>query len=62
MQNYQYVRIPYRYFSQALRTKHDIDSILYSDNYVYVEIRKGMYELKEAGSIAYKSLVKKYTI
>ena len=45
MQQHQYMRIPLKYSTQDIRDKYNIMNIV-EDNYVYIEIRKGVYGLK----------------
>ena len=51
------MRITIKYFREDIQNKYDITSIE-EHYYVHIEIRKGMYGLKEAGIIALKLLVK----
>jgi len=57
MPYYQYMRIHRKYFTPEICTKYNIDRICDVDGYVYVEIRKGMYGLKEAAILAHKQLI-----
>ena len=59
--HFQYMRIHIINFTAEFRKKYNIDELVNSDGYVYCEIRKGMYGLKEAGVIAYQNLVKNLT-
>ena len=52
------MRIYIKYFTKEFRQEYNLDNLVDSDGYVYCEIRKGMYDLKEAGIIAYQNLVK----
>ena len=52
MKNYQYMRIPLKYFTQEIKDEHNIMNII-DNNYVYIEIRKCMYGLNEAGILAF---------
>ena len=52
------MHIHIKYFTAEFRNEYDIDELVDEDGYVYCEIRKGMYGLKEAGIVAYKNLVK----
>ena len=48
MKKYQYMQIALKYFTQEIQNEYNIKNI--ADNeYVYVEIIKGMHGLKEAG-------------
>lgn len=50
MQYYQYMKIHSKFFP------HPIDTLTEADCYVYAEIRKGMYGLKEAAILAHNQL------
>ena len=52
MYTYQYMRIPLKYFTAEIRREYDIMNIV-ENEYVYIDIRKGMYGLKEAGTLAF---------
>ena len=54
----EYMRIHSKYFPPEIKSLYMIDSIIDSDGYVYVEINKGMYGLKQAAVTAYQKLVK----
>ena len=56
MKRYQYMCIPLKYFTQEIKQEYNIMQIA-QDGYVYIEIRKGMYGLKEAGILAFNYLV-----
>ena len=56
MTKYQYMWIPLKYFTQEIRNEYNILDIVDND-YVYIERRKGMYELKEAGVLAFNYVV-----
>jgi hypothetical protein len=58
MDDFQYMKIPVKYIPQEVMDEYDLHSLV-CDGYVHVEIRKGMYGLKEAGIIAYRRIVKK---
>jgi hypothetical protein len=58
MPYYQYMRIHRKYFTPEVCAEYNIDALCEADGYVYVEIRKGMYGLKEAAILAYKQLVR----
>ena len=57
MANYQYMCIHLKDIPNKVVFDYSLLPIAYSSGYVYVDIRKGMYGLKEAGIIAYKRLV-----
>ena len=58
MKYYQYMRIPRALIPDEITEEYNLETYIESDNYLYCEIRKGMYGLKEAGIIAFKNLVK----
>lgn len=60
MQKFCYMKIPLRYTTQEIMDEYNIQDIA-SHWLVYVEIRKGMYGLKEADIIAFNCLVAKLT-
>ena len=57
MATFRYMKTSLEFITAEIIAEYNINNIA-SDGYVYVEIRKGMYGLKEAGIIAYKRLVK----
>jgi hypothetical protein len=58
MKFFQYMRIHSKYIPQEVRDEYP-EITLDANGYAYVEIRKGMYGLKEAGVIAFDQLVRK---
>ena len=52
---YQYMKIHRKNIPQEILTQYELE--FDKDGYVYVEIRKGMYGLKEAGKLAHQQLV-----
>ena len=58
MEENEYMRIHARYFLDDIRLQYDIESLIDSDGYVYMRIKKGMYGLKQAAILAYNHLVK----
>jgi hypothetical protein len=58
MEEFEYMKIPLRWFPQEIIEQYDIMNIVEDDGFVYVEIRKGMYGLKQAARIAFDRLVK----
>ena len=52
----EYMRIYSRYFDDEIRKLYDIDPIIAEDGYVYCEIQRGMYGLKQAAILAYQQL------
>ena len=58
MSNYQYTRIHLKDIPNEVIVEYSLLPITNSSGYVYVEIRKGIYGLKEDGIIAYNPLVR----
>ena len=56
MKTYMYMKIPIHLFMDEILQKYNIDKTIHK-GYFYVEIRKGVYALKEAGILAYTVLV-----
>ena len=57
MQIYQYMRLHYRYITNEITDEYNItDKYCDSNGYVYLEIRKYMYGLKEAAILVYEQL------
>ena len=54
----QYMRIHAEYFTEEFRKEYNMYEFIDKDGYVYCEIRKVMYGLKEAGCVAFQNLVK----
>ena len=52
------MRIHARCFLDDIRLQYDIESLIGLDGYVYVCIKKGMYDLKQAAILDYNHLVK----
>ena len=57
MDHYEYMRIPLRWFPQEILEQYNILDIASPDEYVYCEICKGMYGLKQAARLAFDRLV-----
>ena len=56
MREKEYMRIHIRHIPLDIRDKYNINDIVH-DNYVYIQINKGMYGLKQAAVLAYNNLV-----
>ena len=56
----EYMKIPYKYFPVDIRQKYNLDALLYN-GYIYVEIKAGMYGLKQASVLAYYHLSESLT-
>jgi hypothetical protein len=59
MEYFQYIRVPTSVIPQEVWDDPRYDIQVANDGYVYLEIRRGMYGLKEAGIIAFNQLVRK---
>ena len=46
MEENEYMRIHLRHIPQDIRDKYHINSLVHSNNFVYIKIKKGMYGLK----------------
>jgi hypothetical protein len=57
MDRYEYMKIPVRWIPEEILKQYSLADKIGADGYVYVEIRKGMYGLKQAARIAYDRLV-----
>ena len=53
----QYMRIHDKYFTEEFREQYIMDEFIDKDGYLYFEMRKGMYVLKEAGCVVLQNLV-----
>ena len=53
----EFLRIYLRYLSSDFCTEYNLDSLIDLDEYVYCQINKGVYGLKQAAILAYKLLV-----
>jgi hypothetical protein len=57
MDRYEYMKIPIRWIPPKIIDQYHLLNLVDDTGYVYVEIRKGMYGLKQATRIAYDRLV-----
>ena len=57
MERPEYMRIHSKYFSNDMKSKYSISSLVAADGYVYCKIKRGMYGLKQAARLAYDNLV-----
>jgi hypothetical protein len=58
MDVYEYIKIPFRWFPEEIRLQYGLYALVEPDGYVYCEVRKGMYGLKQAARLAFDNLVK----
>ena len=54
----EYMKVPIRKFPQDIKDKYNLNSIVSTNGFVYIKIKKGMYGLKQAAMLAYKNLIK----
>ena len=54
----KYMRIHAKYFTEEFRKEYNMDEFIDKYGYVYCEIKKGIYGLKEAGCVAFQNMVK----
>ena len=59
MSEYEYIRIPFKWIPEEIRLQYGLYDKVSSDGYVYCEVRKGMYGLKQAARLAFDRLVTK---
>ena len=57
MQDYEYLGIPFKWILEEIRQKYNLYALVEDDGRVYVEVRKGMYGLKQAAPLAFDELV-----
>ena len=57
MSRAEYMRIHSKYFRPDIRDQYKIEGLIAVDGYVYINIIKGMYGLKQASIIAYNPLI-----
>ena len=55
---YEYMKIELRWFSQDIIDQYKIIDLVNKDGFVYINIRNGLYCLKQAARIAFDHLVK----
>ena len=54
-----YIRIHKRYFLQQFIVQYKLKDLINKDGYIFCQINRGMYGLKQAAILAYKQLVKR---
>ena len=59
MDEYEYIKIPYRWISEEIWKQYKLVDLVERNGTVYCEVRKGMYGLKQAASLAFDQLIKK---
>ena len=58
MEHFKYIKIPFFWIPKKTRTQYKPYYIVEPDGYVYCEVRKGVYGLKQADRLAFDNLVK----
>jgi hypothetical protein len=58
MERFEYIKIPYSMIPEEIRLQYNLANVVESDGYVYCEVKKGMYGLKQAARLAFDNLVK----
>ena len=58
MKNSEYMKVPYKYSPQDIREKYDLALLVHTDGYIYIQINKDVYGLKQAAILPYKNLSK----
>ena len=59
MERAEYMKIQYKYFPEEIRIVYNLDTIVTTDGWIYIQIIKGMYGLKQATRLAYDLLKKR---
>ena len=58
MKTFEYIKIPFRWIPEEIRQQYNLYDLVEPDGYVYCEVRKGMYGLKQAARLAFDNLIK----
>ena len=56
MEHAEYMKIKYKYFPLEIRAAYNLNQLVTPDGWVYIEIMKGIYGLKQVVRIAYELL------
>ena len=56
MKKTEYIKVKYKYFPEEIWKHYNLPLLVTQDNYIYIQIRKGMYGLKQAALLAYDNL------
>ena len=56
LKRYEYLRLRLDNFPEDVIAQYNLKDIVTSDGYVYIEVRKGMYGLPQAGLLAQELL------
>ena len=52
----KYMKVTIKYFPEDIQDKYNFDVLLLSNGNIYIQNKKGMYELKQAALLAYQFL------
>ena len=58
MERFEYIKIPFRWVTKEILTHYKLYSLVEPGGYIYSEVRKGMYSLKQAARIDFSNRVK----
>ena len=58
LDRFEYMRIPFSYFPPDIIEHYDLASKVAADGFIYIEIQRAMYGLKQAGKLANQQLEK----
>ena len=50
------MRVKYKYFLEDIRKGYNLPLLVTQDNYIFIQIKKGMYCLKQESLLAYNNL------
>ena len=56
MKIFEYMRLPFKLIPKEIVDQYNLQDLVTPDSWIYIEIRKGMYGLKQAGMLANKQL------
>ena len=57
MDEYEYMKLPFHIIPEEIRIQYNLYNLVEPDGCVYIEIRKGMYGLKQAARLAFDNIV-----
>ena len=50
------MKVKYMYFPEDIQKRYDLPLLVTQDNYIFICIKKGMYDLKQVALLAYDNL------
>ena len=56
MEEPEYMKVNYKYFTHEIRKIYNLDELVHSNDYVYINIQEGMYGLKQAAILVYNEV------